>query len=92
MAFFCCSGGRLRDANAITTALSPDNKIFATMIDRSAAQKVASEKAAKSILSPYVFYVLTTFLNYEQLQKKILLNTIEIAVSFDLSLLQHGFQ
>jgi hypothetical protein len=25
------------------------------MIDRSAAQKVASENAAKSILSPYVF-------------------------------------
>jgi hypothetical protein len=54
----------LRDANAITTALSPDKRILATMIDKSAAQKVASENAAKSILSPYIFYVLTTFLNY----------------------------
>jgi hypothetical protein len=45
----------LREAKAITTALSPDNKILATTIDKSAAQKVASENAEKSILSPYVF-------------------------------------
>ena len=55
IAFFCCDGGKLRDAKAITTALSPDNKIFATMIDRRAAQKVASENAEKSIMSPYIF-------------------------------------
>jgi hypothetical protein len=56
MAFFCWAGGKLRDANAITTALSPDNKILATMIESNAAQKAASENAEKSIMSPY-FYI-----------------------------------
>jgi hypothetical protein len=45
IAFFCWAGGRLRDASAITTALSPDSKIFATMIESNAAQKAASENA-----------------------------------------------
>jgi hypothetical protein len=57
IAFFCWAGGKLRDAKAITTALSPDNKIFATMIESNAAQKVASENAEKSMMSPY-FYIL----------------------------------
>ena len=61
----------MRDANAITTALSPDKRILATMIDKSAAQKVASENAEKSMFSPYVLYVLTTFLNYKLLKKNI---------------------
>jgi hypothetical protein len=77
----------------MTTALSPDNKIFATMIDNSAAQKVASENAAKSIVSPCVFYFLTAFLNYETTNhyKKMLLNTINVAASFLDHSLQHGF-
>ena len=65
MAFFCWAGGRLRDAKAITTALSPDNKIFATIIDKSAAQKVASENAEKSMMSPtflcFNFFLITDY-------------------------------
>jgi hypothetical protein len=60
----------LRDANAITTALSPDKRILATMIDKSAAQKVASENAEKSMLSPYVLYVLTSFFKLQITTKK----------------------
>ena len=49
IAFFCWFAGRLRDANAITTALSPDNKMLATMIDKSAAQKAGPENTEKSM-------------------------------------------
>jgi hypothetical protein len=55
IAFFCWTGGRLRDANAITTALSPDSKMLATMIDMSAAQNKGSENAEKFISFPYFF-------------------------------------
>ena len=59
MAVFCCVGCKLREAKAITTALSPDNKILATIIEPNANQNDASENAAiNSIKSPqFLFFV-----------------------------------
>jgi hypothetical protein len=46
IAVFCCFGYKLRGAKAITTALSPDNKIFSTIMDPNAIQNEMSENAA----------------------------------------------
>jgi hypothetical protein len=53
IANFCWALGSVRDARAITTALSPDNKIFVRMIDPKANQKLP---VVKSLLSPSSFY------------------------------------
>jgi len=38
IAFFCCAGGKFLDANAITTALSPDKIMFVRIIEPKANQ------------------------------------------------------
>src|SRR5438132_4352862 len=57
MAFFCWAGGRLREASAITTALSPDRTMLVRMIDPNAIQNVVEDSSSTGRLLEFYLLV-----------------------------------